>query len=86
MIRVLDDEGRAVGPWAPEIDADSLRRALRAMVTTRAYDDRMLRAQRQGKTSFYMRCTGEEAIAVGQALELGARVTCSSRRTASRAG
>ena len=41
------------------------------MVTTRAYDDRMLRAQRQGKTSFYMRCTGEEAIAVGQALELG---------------
>ena len=29
-------------------------------------------AQRQGKTSFYMRCTGEEAIAVGQALELEA--------------
>ena len=43
------------------------------MVKTRAYDDRMLRAQRQGKTSFYMRCTGEEAFAVGQALELGPR-------------
>ena len=40
------------------------------MVMTRAYDDRMLTAQRQGKTSFYMRCTGEEAIAVGHALEL----------------
>ena len=72
MIRVLDDGGTAVGPWAPDVEPDSLRRALRAMVRTRAYDDRMLRAQRQGKTSFYMRCTGEEAVAVGQALELDA--------------
>jgi 2-oxoisovalerate dehydrogenase E1 component alpha subunit len=40
------------------------------MMTTRAFDDRMLRAQRQGKTSFYMKCTGEEAIAIGQALAL----------------
>ena len=72
MVRVLDDDARAVGPWAPDVDPDALRRALRAMVRTRAYDDRMLRAQRQGKTSFYMRCTGEEAIAVGQALELDA--------------
>ncbi|MBA3289211.1 MAG: 3-methyl-2-oxobutanoate dehydrogenase (2-methylpropanoyl-transferring) subunit alpha [Acidimicrobiia bacterium] len=71
LIRVLDDEGRAVGPWAPEVDPDALRRGLRAMMKTRAYDDRMQRAQRQGKTSFYMRCTGEEAIAVGLALELG---------------
>src|SRR3546814_618816 len=30
----------------------------------RVFDDRMYRAQRQGKTSFYMKCTGEEAIAV----------------------
>jgi 2-oxoisovalerate dehydrogenase E1 component alpha subunit len=30
----------------------------------------MLHAQRQGKTSFYIRCTGEEAIAVGHALAL----------------
>jgi 2-oxoisovalerate dehydrogenase E1 component alpha subunit len=37
------------------------------------FDERMQSAQRQGKTSFYMRCTGEEAIAVGQALELGGR-------------
>ena len=69
---MLDDERRAVGPWAADVDADALRAGLRAMVKTRAYDDRMLRAQRQGKTSFYMRCTGEEAIAVGQALELAA--------------
>jgi 2-oxoisovalerate dehydrogenase E1 component alpha subunit len=72
LIRVLDDDGKAVGPWAPDVEPEGLRRALAAMVTTRAYDERMLRAQRQGKTSFYICCTGEEAIAVGQALELDA--------------
>ena len=53
--------------------ADALRAGLRAMVTTRQYDERMLAAQRQGKASFYIGCTGEEAIAVGQAMELDRR-------------
>ncbi len=70
MIRVLDDNGSAVGPWIPDVGPDALYQGLRAMVMTRAYDDRMLTAQRQSKTSFYMRCTGEEAFAVGHALEL----------------
>ena len=68
LIRVLDDSGKAVGPWDPKLDAETLRRGLRAMVLTRVFDDRMYRAQRQGKTSFYMKCTGEEAIACAQAL------------------
>ena len=72
MIRVLDDDGSATGPWAPEVEPEALYQGLRAMVMTRTYDDRMTMAQRQGKTSFYMRCTGEEAIAVGHALELDA--------------
>src|ERR1700756_4240400 len=70
LIRVLDDKGNAIGPWNPVLDPALLRRALRTMMLTRAYDDRMYRAQRQGKTSFYMTCTGEEAIAVGQAFGL----------------
>jgi 2-oxoisovalerate dehydrogenase E1 component alpha subunit len=70
LIRVLDDEGRAVGPWDPRVDAETLRNGLRAMVLTRTFDDRMHRAHRQGKTSFYMKCTGEEAIAVAQAMVL----------------
>jgi 2-oxoisovalerate dehydrogenase E1 component alpha subunit len=37
---------------------------LRDMMLVRVFDDRMYRAQRQGKTSFYMKSTGEEAIAV----------------------
>jgi 2-oxoisovalerate dehydrogenase E1 component alpha subunit len=73
LVRVLDDEHRAVGPWTPEVDAEALRRGLRGMVTTRVYDERMLTAQRQGKSSFYIGCKGEEAIAVGQANELGPR-------------
>ena len=28
MIRVLDDDGDAVGPWDPEVDADALHRGL----------------------------------------------------------
>ena len=73
LIRVLDDDSNAVGPWVPQTSPANLLRGLRAMVKTRAYDSRMQRAQRQGKTSFYMRCTGEEAFAVGHALEMGPR-------------
>ena len=67
IIRVLDDEGKAVGPWDPRLDPDTLRKMLTDMKTVRVFDDRMYRAQRQGKTSFYMKCTGEEAIAVAAA-------------------
>lgn len=67
MIRVLDDDDRAVGPWNPGLDPETLRRMLRTMALTRAFDDRMYRGQRQGKTSFYMKCTGEEAISVAHA-------------------
>jgi 2-oxoisovalerate dehydrogenase E1 component alpha subunit len=67
LIRVLDEEGKAVGPWDPKLDPDTLRRMLRDMMMVRVYDDRMYRAQRQGKTSFYMKSTGEEAVAVAAA-------------------
>jgi len=67
LVRVLDDNGRAVGPWDPKLDPDTLRAMLAHMMTVRTFDDRMYRAQRQGKTSFYMKCTGEEAIAVAAA-------------------
>ena len=62
-IRVLNRDGEAVGPWAGNLDADALKTGLRAMMRTRAYDARMTMAQRQGKTSFYIQCTGEEAVA-----------------------
>ncbi len=67
MIRVLDMKGHAHGSWNPKLDAETMRKALRNMLLTRAFDDRMFRAQRQGKTSFYMKCTGEEAVAIAAA-------------------
>ena len=70
LIRVLDNDGKAVGPWNPRLDPETLKRGLRLMMLTRAYDDRMYRAQRQGKTSFYMKCTGEEAVSIAPALAL----------------
>ncbi|RYB06681.1 thiamine pyrophosphate-dependent enzyme [Lichenibacterium ramalinae] len=73
IIRVLDDEGRAVGPWAGTRDDAEALEGLRHMMTLRAFDARMLMAQRQGKTSFYMQHLGEEAVscAVQRALEPG---------------
>src|ERR1700722_13226578 len=70
LIRVLDDNGAAVGAWDPKLSPETLRRGLRTMMLTRAYDDRMYRQQRQGKISFYMKCTGEEAIGVAQGMAL----------------
>ena len=70
LVRVLGGDDKAVGPWNPKLAPDTLRKILRDMVTVRIFDDRMYRAQRQGKTSFYMKCTGEEAIAVAAAAAL----------------
>jgi 2-oxoisovalerate dehydrogenase E1 component alpha subunit len=73
---VLDEAGRAVGPWAPEVAPDLLIKGLRAMLTLRVYDARMLTAQRQKKMSFYIQSLGEEAISVGQALALAPDDMC----------
>lgn len=76
LIRVLDSEGRAVGAWKPSIPPEDLRRSLKNMLLTRAFDDRMFRAQRQGKTSFYMLSLGEEAISSAQSLALDDEDMC----------
>ncbi len=70
LIRVLDDSGAAVGEWNPKLSPDTLRKGLGHMVLTREFDERMVKLQRQGKTSFYIKCTGEEAIGVAQAMAL----------------
>ncbi len=70
LVRVLDDDARAVGPWDPQVSPERLLRGLRAMQKTRAFDARMLTAQRQKKITFYMQCLGEEAIATAHAMAL----------------
>ena len=76
LVRVLDDEGQAVGPWAPAIAPAVLIRGLRAMMKTRVFDARMQLAQRQKKLSFYMQSLGEEAIGAAHALALAEGDMC----------
>jgi 2-oxoisovalerate dehydrogenase E1 component alpha subunit len=65
LVRVLGIESSR---WDPSLSSDTLRAGLRAMVQTRLFEDRMFRAHRQGKTSFFMKSTGEEAIGVAQSM------------------
>ncbi|MGO1692596.1 MAG: thiamine pyrophosphate-dependent dehydrogenase E1 component subunit alpha [Marinobacter sp.] len=58
------------GGKAPDIDKEKALRIYHAMVTTRVLDERMLGAQRQGRLSFYMQCTGEEASVIGSTAAL----------------
>ena len=70
LVRVLDEDHRAVGPWNPDIDTSQLQIALRWMVLTRVFDRRMWQIQRQGRISFYMESAGEEAVSIAQAMAL----------------
>jgi 2-oxoisovalerate dehydrogenase E1 component alpha subunit len=70
LVRVLDDEHQASGEWHPELSADELRTGLEFMSRLRIFDDRMMKMQRTGKLSFYMRSLGEEAVAIAQTMAL----------------
>ncbi|MBD8682566.1 thiamine pyrophosphate-dependent enzyme [Pseudomonas sp. CFBP 13719] len=76
LVRVLDEHGQAQGPWAEDIPEQVLHDGLRAMLTTRIYDTRMVVAQRQKKMSFYIQSLGEEAIGSAHALALRADDMC----------
>jgi len=70
LVRVLDEDHQARGPWNPELDSATLLKAIELMVLVRQYDERMLRMQRQGKITFYMQSLGEEAVSVGAGMAL----------------
>jgi 2-oxoisovalerate dehydrogenase E1 component alpha subunit len=68
LIRVLDDEARAVGEWKPEISSQQLRHGLEMMLRVRHLDARMMAMHRQGRLSFYLTSRGEEAVSVAGAM------------------
>jgi len=70
LVRVLGDDDTASGAWNPELDAETLIKGLELMMRLRIFDDRMIKMQRTGKLSFYMRSLGEEAIAIAQTMAL----------------
>lgn len=70
LVRVLDDDGRAAGPWNPKLSPELLRAGLETMIRVRHFDARMLTMQRQGRLSFYLESKGEEAVAVAAGMAL----------------
>lgn len=76
MVRVLDDNGQAVGDWDLQLADDVLIKGLTVMLKTRIFDERLFMSQRQGKTSIYVQCRGEEAIACAQRMALSQGDMC----------
>jgi 2-oxoisovalerate dehydrogenase E1 component subunit alpha len=70
LVRVLDDDHQAKGPWRPDLDPGKLQIALRWMLLNRVFDRRMWQIQRQGRISFYMEALGEEAVSIAQGMAL----------------
>ena len=76
LIRVLRFNDAAAGPWVPtpecggDLTPERMREGLASMMRVRALDRRMFSLQRQGKLSFYVKSTGEEAVAVAHAMAL----------------
>lgn len=55
------------GAKAPKLSKETALRIYDTMLFIRVLDERMVAAQRQGRLSFYMTCTGEEAAVIGSA-------------------
>merc|ERR1711907_221414 len=65
--RVMDEDGALLTDKEPEMDKDTTLRVHEAMVKTHVMDHLFYEAQRQGRISFYMTSTGEEATVCGSA-------------------
>ncbi|WP_372741635.1 thiamine pyrophosphate-dependent dehydrogenase E1 component subunit alpha [Neptunomonas sp.] len=69
--KVLKQDGSLYkNAQVPEVDQPLALRIYSSMVRTRMLDERGLASQRQGRLSFYMQSTGEEATTVGFAAAL----------------
>lgn len=66
LIRVLDDQGNALGEWAEGVPSQILRKGMRAMLKTRIYDNRMVVAQRQKKCRSTCRASAKKPSAAAR--------------------
>jgi 2-oxoisovalerate dehydrogenase E1 component alpha subunit len=66
VYQILDQSGKVVeGAVEPKIDEATAVKYMEAMIRIHSLDDVMYNAQRQGRISFYMQASGEEAIHIG---------------------
>lgn len=71
VYRVLEPDGRVrAGALEPQLDEATVKKMYKIMVRLQAMDTIFYNAQRQGRISFYMTSTGEEATHVGSAAAL----------------
>jgi 2-oxoisovalerate dehydrogenase E1 component alpha subunit len=74
MLQILNDSGKLVsGATMPDLSKEIALKILHTMEFIRLLDERMIAAQRQGRISFYLACTGEEAATAASAAALSSR-------------
>ncbi len=71
MLQILSEDGKLIeGAQTPEMSKEDAVKILNTMEYIRLLDERMIAAQRQGRISFYLACTGEEAATTASAAAL----------------
>lgn len=71
MLQMLNPEGEPhADSILPDVDQNTCEKILKTMHYIRILDERMIAAQRQGRISFYLACSGEEASTIGSAAAL----------------
>ncbi len=71
VYRVLDTQGVPIkGAVVPKITEEEAQEMYTTMVKSQTLDDIFYNAQRQGRISFYMQHSGEEALTIGSASAL----------------
>src|SRR3990167_7824713 len=69
-LQILDEFGKYDSKDAPDISKNVLLEMYKAMVLTRAFDDKALKLQRQGRLGTYAPMRGQEACQIGSAFAL----------------
>src|SRR5439155_5545335 len=71
MLQILAPDGSIVDEAQdPRIADETLLRIYGAMHMTRAFDERGMNLQRQGRIHFYLACTGQEAASIASTAAL----------------
>ncbi len=71
MLQMLNNHGELISEESDvSLTQPTALKILQTMQFIRVLDERMVAAQRQGRLSFYLACTGEEASVVGSAAAL----------------
>src|SRR3989344_4051092 len=69
-LQILDEYGRCDEKLKPKLDDEILKKMYESLVLTRAFDDKALKLQRQGRLGTYAPMRGQEACQIGSAFAL----------------